>query len=425
MPREATGRRRRNEVAVPVVLDYLLSHLGFYCLLPVLPLLLAKMHPGTGALLIGTALFTFTFTYKGASLFCAGLLQRLPIRVAIPGGLTLAGLGFALLPLSPHPLVTLCFLVLAGVGISVNGITARMYVAIALESPGDRNSVFAGIQVAINVSAAVGPIIANFLLDGPHQARLLLLVAVIYWASAAVMTAFVPSGLRPGDQDARKPLKLGLLKAMVTDPGVRAVSAVALAGSFLYGQFFSAFAIHVTHIADSAAEKASFFTLNAVLIVVLQMAVSAYTNRGLERSHTPMRFLLQGIAVFGLSFVPLSVGGAGLVAAYAAVTLFSVAEMLFTPMVSTAFAEFGADRPMVEVFNFRQVASTAGESLGTFAGGALFTTAALHGLQSAYWGALTVVGLAVPACSLLRRRGRRQLPGPVEEDTREPSLTSS
>ncbi|MER7519467.1 MFS transporter [Streptomyces sp. NPDC126499] len=407
----SAARRTKNQVAVPVVLDYLLSHLGFYCLLPVLPVLLGRMHQGVGPLLIGTSLFTFTFTYKGASLFCAGLLQRLPIRLAIPGGLTLAGLGFALLPLSPHPLVTLLFLVVAGVGISVNGITARMYVAMALESAGERNSVFAGIQVAINVSAAVGPIVANFLVDGPHEKRLLLLVAAIYWVSAAVMSLCVPSGLRPGDGDARKPLRLGLIKAMVTDRRVRTVSLVTLAGSFLYGQFFSAFAIHVTHIADSATARASFFTLNAVLIVVLQMAVSAFTNRGLERGASPMRFLVLGIAVFAAAFVPLGASTTALTTAYLAVVLFSVAEMLFTPMVSTAFAEFGSERPMVEVFNFRQVASTAGESLGGFAGGALFTYAAQHGAGGAYWWGVAAVGTVVPVAALARARRRAEPAG--------------
>src|SRR5213076_249651 len=50
------------------------------------------------------------------------------------------------------------------------------------------------------------------------------------------------------------------------------------------------------------------------------------------------------------------------------------------------------DRPVVEVFNLRQVATATGESAGSFAGGSLFLLAGAHGLTSGYWFTLAALG---------------------------------
>ncbi|QUQ63821.1 Multidrug resistance protein MdtH [Kutzneria sp. CA-103260] len=388
--RVETGPRR---VSVPVVLDYLLSHLGFFAVLPVLPLLVERLHPGTGPLYVGISLFLFNFAVRGASLFCSGLLHRTRIRHAMTGGLVLAAASFAALPFAPGSIGVLVCLLLAGTGISTNGLMARVYVAMALESPAARNTVFSAVQVAVNVSAALGPIVANFLLAQSLDVTLMLAVAAMYLLAAGLVAVTVPAGLRPGDHDVRPPLRLGLLKVVVTDPLVRRVSVVTAVGSFLYAQFFSAIALQVAELTGSAALRASFFTTNAILVVVVQIPVTAYAQRRLSAGATPFGFLLVGVTIFAAGFAVMGAAGATLVGAFAAVVVFSVAETFFTPTVNTAFSAIPGDRPMVELFNLRQVAATAGESLGGFAGGALFLTAAQFGARPVYWGVLAVVGL--------------------------------
>ncbi|MEU2716301.1 MFS transporter [Streptomyces sp. NPDC007205] len=415
----ATRPGSRNTIAAPVIVDFFLSGLGFYCVVPVLPTIIGILTRNPDPLLTGTALFTFTFAYKGGSLFCANTLQRLPVRTTTAGGLVIAGAGFLLLHGMTHPVGILACLVLAGLGVSANNISARVLVALTQAEPTARNTAFAYIQVAINVAAAVGPLAANLLL-GDHPRVLLPVIAGIFLLTASLMFVLVPRDLRPADSATRKPRGLRVVADMVRDPRVRTVSLLTLVGSVMYGQFFSAFAIHITHVTDSPTVRGAYYTMNAVIIVAGQVLVTRLTNRALGRGHTPGIILCVGIAVFGVSFLLLALPGPSIALTFLAVGVFATAEMVFSPMVSTAYAQLGGDRPMVEVFNFRQVNATLGESLGGFAGGALFTTLFQHRLGPAYWAGAALIGLATAAATAAfhRREGRpaiTTLPGAGKE----------
>ncbi|OLR94788.1 MFS transporter [Actinokineospora bangkokensis] len=381
-------------MTVPVVLDYLLSHLGFFAVLPVLPVLLGRWEPAGGAVFVGAALFAFNFAVRGASLFISSLLHRADVRVAMASGLLMAAAGFAVLPVAPGAVGITAALLVAGAGMSTNGLMARVYVALSLETVA-RNTVFAAVQVAVNVSAALGPIAANFMLDNALDTPLLLAVAGTYVLAAAAVLVLLPRGVRPDDGDVRPPLRLGLLRAVVADPHVRRVSVITAAGGFLYAQFFSAVALQVAQVTDDPAWRAGIFTANAVLVVVLQIPVTAYCSRKLGAGTPPVLFLLVGVGTFAAAFALMGATGAAVAGMLAAVAVFSLAETFFTPMVNTAFSVIPGDRPVVELFNLRQVAATAGESVGAFTGGALFLVAAEHGSRPVYWGALAVVGAVV------------------------------
>jgi DHA1 family multidrug resistance protein-like MFS transporter len=383
----------RRSVGVPVILDYLLSHLGFFTVLPVLPLLILRLSPDASPWFIGAALFSFNFAVRGASLFCSRLLHRVAVRRAMAAGLLMAAAGFALLPVAPGRLGIAACLVLAGTGISTNGLMARVYIAMSVPGAAERNAMFSAVQVAVNVAAALGPIVANVLLGRDFDTYLLLSVAAMYLLAAAAVAVLVPGGVRPDEGAVRPPLRLGLLRAIVADPAVRRVSAVTAVGGFLYAQFFTAIALHLAQVTHSVGWRASVFTANAVLVVVLQIPVSAYAARRITAGSSPLTLLLVGVGVFAAAFAVMTAGGAALPGVFAAVAVFSLAETLFTPMVNTAFSEIRGDRPVVEVFNLRQIAATVGESTGAFAGGALFGIATSYGVKSTYWAALAALGV--------------------------------
>ncbi|MYS92349.1 MULTISPECIES: MFS transporter [Streptomyces] len=391
-------------VGATIVLDYLFSHLGYFTLLPVLPVLIPELHPGVGAWWVGAALLMLTFALRGGALFVSGYLHRTPTRRAMITGLLLAAVGFGALPVAPGvPGLLLC-LVLAGLGISINGLTARAYVVMALPSAGDRTTIFSGIQVAVNISAALGPIAANFLFADGHYGLLVASVAVLYTAAALAVLFSVPGGLRLSDGASRPPLRLGLLKVIVADRQIRRVAVVTAVGSLLYAQLFSALALQIADLTTRPALRAAFFTVNAVLVVALQIPVTVYMRRGMDRGEPAMRYLLMGLLAFSCAFAALGVNGGSLVVAFAAVVVFTFGETLFTPTVSTAFADFGGERPVVEVLNLRQVATAVGESAGSFVGGTFFLLAAAHGVQAGFWYALAATGVLT---ALLIRKGTR------------------
>lgn len=375
-------------VATRVVSNFLFANLGMFALLPVLPVWLGRVTDGDDAWFVGFALFVFAFCVRGASLFFAGLLHRTPVRLAMSGGLMVAAVSFAVMTLVDRPVGILLLLILAGAGISANSLMARVYIAMSLPSSPDRNTVFAALQIAVNISAALGPVAANLLFSDQGGATVLLAVAAAYGLAAVVVALSTPKGMVPGDGDVRPPLRFQIIKDMADDNGIRRISVVTIVGTFLYAQLFSALVLHVATLTDSALLRASFFTTNALVIVIAQVPVAMLTKRLLNRGTSPLALLVVGIAGFGVAFLLLGWVGAMLAGTLLAVVMFSLAETVFTPIVNTAFGELPGDRPLVEVFNMRQVAVTIGESSGSFAGGALFLLAASRGATQFYWYAL-------------------------------------
>jgi MFS transporter, DHA1 family, multidrug resistance protein len=384
----------------PVVVDYLLSHLGFFAVLPVLPLLLTSLQAGLGAVWVGAMLLAFNFAVRGGSLFCNRILNDVPARAAMAGGLLAASAGFTLLAVAHGPIGLLCCLLLAGFGVSVNGLAARAYVTMVVPEKGGRASVFAAIQVAANISAAIGPVIADFLFSEHHQVLLLRLIAGTYALAAVFVAIAIRAGLRPRDASSRRPQLAGLLATIATDSDVRRVSLVTFTGSFLYGQFFSAFVLDVSEITTSAALRASFFTMNAIAVVVLQVPATRHIRRGLDRSMPTLRYLLLGTMTFSAACLIFGISGSLVAGAFAGVAVFSLAETYFSPGVNIAYGEIAAHRPVVEAFNLRQVAVSVGESLGSFCGGALFLPVAARGLRPEYWIVLAILGAALSCASL-------------------------
>ncbi|MCL6538680.1 MAG: MFS transporter [Acidothermus sp.] len=208
-PLDVVRVRSTRDVLVPVTADYLLSHLGFFTILPVLPLVVQRFSGELGPFFVGAVLFVFTFAIRGASLFCAPLIHRAAIDRSMAAGLCLAALGFLGLAIQPPAPGVIAFLVLAGTGISVNGLAARVFVAKMLAHSAQRNVVFSAVQVVVNVAAAVGPVLGNLLFGKGLLTFLLSGVALAYFAAAVTVAATIPSGLRPSTGEIRPPARLG------------------------------------------------------------------------------------------------------------------------------------------------------------------------------------------------------------------------
>ncbi len=95
--------------------------------------------------------------------------------------------------------------------------------------------------------------------------------------------------------------------------------------------------------------------------------------------------------------------------------VFSLAETVFTPFVSTAFAQISDHRPVVEAFNLMQIVMSVGESLGAFAGGALFSLALAERAQPVYWLGLWGAALAVVVGYRLTGPRRQPVPAAARE----------
>jgi hypothetical protein len=178
---------------------------------------------------------------------------------------------------------------------------------------------------------------------------------------------------------------------------------VTALGTFVYAQFYSAFALLVALAIDQALLRGALLAGPPVAIVCLQALVTTGANRYLRAGVAPVRLLTVATMVFGTAILLLGLGLPVVVGAVAAMAVFAVAEMLFTPMVSTAFNRIG-NVSRLAASNLQALAWTAGEALGSLAGGAVFLSCYHHGAGGLYWLLLAVAAIAGALPFLLDRR---------------------
>jgi predicted MFS family arabinose efflux permease len=380
------------KVGFSTVSNALLTHLGFYSVVPVLPTLLERIDSSLSPWTLGALLFAFNFSVRSASLFYSQLLHRLPLRLGASAGLILAAFGFALIQFAHEPFGLFACLLLTGAGISTNGLLSRVYVAMMLDTSDKRASVFGWIQIAVNVAAAVGPIAANLLLGSAPISALALLVGILYLLAAAIVGMTIPSGHSPARAGHAKPVQWRDLASVLHDHQLRTAFTTTAIGTFLYAQFFSAIVLHIASLTSSTLLRGAYFTANAILVILLQIPVSMFVSRRLREGESPMRFLRTGAFLFAVTFAVMAAIGASPIGTFAVVCLFSFAETVFSPMINTVFSELSTGRSLISAFNIRMVASALGDAVGAFCGAALFLLFSDAHNTYQYWALLAVLG---------------------------------
>ncbi|MFJ7044974.1 MFS transporter [Streptomyces sp. NPDC101112] len=389
-----TGRLRTALAA-----ETLVGSLGLYSVIPVLGPLLAARSPGSGTAIVGIGLFCYTASAGLSATLVARRLRRIAYAPGMVGSVLLSALAFGLLPFAGADWALCGLLVLAGFGVSAHFLYSRVLIAEVIRDDIGRNRVFSLLQIAVNGAAALGPFLANALYSPSEPHKLMGVVALCYAAAAVVMLPGLPRGVRPPETSGRWPVGRKVLRQVVTTPAIRRTVVVSVLGTFVYAQFYSAFAFYVAERFDSAALRSFLLAGPAFWIVLLQAGVTAVISRLMRGGTTPFAVLGGANLLFAGSMLTLGSGLEPAVGAILAVLVFSVAEMAFGPMVSTAYAGLPIGSTL-EAFNLRQVCWSFGEALGALSGGALFVALHDQGRGWLYWQSLGAVTLAV-TCLLL------------------------
>jgi MFS family permease len=401
----APGRLRAS-----LALETLVGALGLYSVIPVLGPLLAARSPGSGAAVVGVGLFCYTASAGLSATLAAHWLRKVPYAPGMVGAVLLTAAAFGLLPLAGTDWLLCVLLVLAGFGVSAHFLYSRVLVAEVVSHDIGRNQIFSLLQIAVNAAAALGPFIANALYSPDEPQKLIGVVALCYVAAGVAMLPGIPRGIRPPAASGRWPVGRPVLRQVVTVPRIRRIVLVSVLGTFVYAQFYSAFVFYVAKDFDSAALRSFLVAGPAIWIVVLQTGVTGVISRLMKRGTTPFAVLGGANLLFGLSMTILGLGLDQAVGAILAVLVFSVAEMAFGPMVSTAYAGLPIDSNL-EAFNLRQVCWSFGEALGALSGGALFVALHDQGRGPLYW--VTLGAVTLTATGLLQYLAHRDTEGSV------------
>jgi len=382
--------------------EYVLAFTGYFALVPVLPVLLREVRQ-LGAVQVGAALVVFTVAARAGSLLVAPLLHLVSRGTVLLCAPALTGLSAAVLALGPPMPVLLLGLATAGLGVSVNGLVIRVHLAERETGDGRRLRSFALLNVALNLAGAVGPLLGTTLYDPDAPARVLGTVAALYAVAVLVSLPVLRSAGRTGIDSGRRFSFRAYARVVRRSPELRRLLLVTVLGWALYAQLFSALPLFLFRTVEQRALIGTVFVLGAVLIVTCQLPVTRAVTARMERGTPVERVLMAGIALFPCSFLLVGVSGGRLAVLYPAIAVFTLGEILFTPLVDTALARHGESEGYVAVFAGKQVTVAIGESVGAFLGGTgfLFVSGALDS-DAAYWFLAAGVGLAAVAAVAAR-----------------------
>lgn len=403
-PRTAVPERP-GRAANPIVLHYFLTNLGYFGLMSTL--VVALNAAGFPAGRIAVLVMVFTLTNKIAKIPLAPWLDRISATGSVLLGCLMAAAGFAALGyVTGLPLTAVC-LALAGTGISVNALASKQLAAAASDRTGARARVFSLINIGINVAAAVAAPVALYFADRHRHGLVLLAIAVVYCVAGA---ATYVNYSRLGVERHSAPISswrsyLDTLRM----PGLGPFLLVNLFGWFLYGQLFNVLALHVSRTLASPQKLGWLYTLNALLVVVLQLSVTRLAGRFGRGQHA--NTVVLAYATFVLAFLSayLLPGYGG---AVVFVVVFTVAEMMFIPSVDVVLLDLIGAQNRAVGYSVLSISTAIGEASGGGAGVASYRWFVDHRHGPLFWlvGAGLAVGFVLVTHWLKPAMARRPVP---------------
>jgi MFS family permease len=394
-------RRYTRRASTYIVSHYLLSYLGYYGLLSTLVVALtaASFTAGQTAVLV----MVFALTNKVASIPLAPWLDRIPAAHSVLLGCVMAGIAFVSLRSATGMPMTVLSLGLAGVGISINALASKQLAAAASDRIENRSLLFSLINIGVNIAAAVAAPLALLFVERGRHGEVLLAVAAVY-CIAGVVTFLNRATVRMAHQSTRA-WSLGVYLTVLREPGLRAFFLINMFYWFMYGQLFNVLAVYVSETLNAPGSLGWLYTLNALLVVVLQLVVTRLGNRWAKGRQ--LTTVVLSYALFGVSFVAayLLPGYGG---AIVFVILFTVAEMMFVPSADVLIVGLIRQQTRAVGYSIFAISTALGEALGGGAGIVSYRWLTEHGYGHEFW--LAAASLALAFC-LITQRLRRSSAG--------------
>lgn len=386
------ARSRAIGPARNITLHYFMTNMGLFGLLSTLAVWLTAAH--FTAAQTGLLVLAFTMTNKVGKVPLARWLDRIPAATSVLVGCLAAAAGFVVLRFAHGLPMTAAALVLAGLGVSVNALASKQLAAAASDQAGSRARVFSLINVAVNIASAIAAPLALFFVNRHHHDYVMTGVAAVY-CTAGVTTYLRYAGLRRERAARAAGSPSASYRAVLRMPGVRPFLMINFFGWLCYGQLFNALAIYVSSTLRAPGSLGWLYTLNALLIVMAQLAVTRLAERW--SGGRPAITAVAAYTTFALSFFMIYLVP-GYLGALVGVIVFTAAEMMFVPTMDVLLLRLLGSQSRAVGYGLFSIGNALGESVGGGVGVAVYRWLATSGHGSEFW--LVTAVLAVVAATL-------------------------
>lgn len=346
-----------------LLFSVLLAHLGYYMILPILPIYL-KLNKALGIAEIGMVLAVSSFSFQAASVIGGFLADRIGRRTIIAlGAIIRAGafIGYALF--QPFwALIVMAFM--NGLGGGFNAPSTKAAIAALASDNENQTTVFSLRGIAANIGTSLAGLLAYFVLGGSSSlifyvaAGLFVFLGIISWLYIPKNCGEKPCPIIPP----KSYLQILRNKAFIV------FSLVSVLIWALYTQLALAVPLRAAAILSDPSIVSLIWTINSIIVILLQAPVSAWL---LNKIH-PMYALALGIAFIGagLSSLYWSTSFYGLVASG---VIFIIGEMLIMPTMDSTVSRLATAQMIGVFFGLANFISGLGEGAGNYAGGQLLS----------------------------------------------------
>ena len=373
--------------AQAMLVGILINTVGTFMVVPLLALYL-RLSMGERVDRIGLILTVLILANQGMPVVTGMLSDRWNARTLLSIGIVsrIAGyLGFIL----GHDFATfLVSALLVGVGGAAFTPTAKA--VLARSSGALRLQAFALRSAAVNIGAALGPLIGGLFFV---QLKIVF-VAAIALLALYLMAVWITVRGRGPIQAARQPIFTAVIW-LLRDWRLLSLTIASAGFWYLYTQFNFTFSMYSHDAFGWSGQVGLLFAANALIVLSLQYVILARVGSDLV-----------GWTVCALGATMLALGFTSLAAFHVTgalvlfTVLFSLGELLIVPMLDTLASEIA---PLVTVggyLGFVSLGWAAGGLLGNLGGGTLYATARSQGTFAAFWGINALVAV-VTALSFL------------------------
>ncbi|WP_421385029.1 MFS transporter [Bacillus salacetis] len=362
----------------------LLSHLGTYMVLPILPIYL-KTQKGIDISSIGLILAVTPFAFQAGSLSGGVLADRIGRRTVIALGAWINALalsGYALF--NEVPLLILTALI-SGIGIGLNAPSTKAAISVVASTAENKTTAFSLRGIAANLGTGTAGLLTYFILGG-SSSIVFFAASLLYVILGVITWLFLQKGC--GDEKC-KPIALKEYKEIGRKRAFMVFSLVMVFVWALYTQLSISLPLRAESILSDPGMVSLVWTINSILVILLQTLI---TRNIIDKIH-PMFSLAVGILFigFGLGTIYFSSNFYWLILSGA---IFVFGEMLIVPTMDITITRLGTAKMIGAFFGLSNFVSGLGEGTGKFFGGQLLS---LGTSSAAPWLLYSLSGIVISA----------------------------
>lgn len=365
-----------------LLFSILLAHMGYYMILPILPIYL-KLNKSLDIAEIGLVLAAGSFSFQLSSVVGGILADRIGRRTVIALGAVIRGAGFAGYAFFQPFWALMIMALMNGLGGGFNAPATKAAIAALASDNENKMTAFSLRGIAANIGTSLAGILAYFILGGSSSlifyvsAGIFVFLGVISWYYIPKNCGEKPCPIIP----AQSYSQIFRNKAFVV------FSLISVLIWALYTQLALSIPLRAAAILPDPSIVSLIWTINSIIVIVLQAPVSAWLLNKIQ----PMYALALGVAFIGAGVSSLywSTNFYGLAASGAT---FIVGEMLIMPTMDSTVSRLATAQMIGVFFGLANFISGLGEGAGNYTGGLLLS----YGIRSPIpWTVYAVFSLVI------------------------------